>query len=50
MTKISQSKLLRNVLFKVYEGLSAEYRENVDFDTFYEVEMTTIINNFKSKI
>lgn len=50
MTKISQSKLLRNVLYKVYEGLNSEYRENVDFDTFYEVEMTKIINNFKNKI
>ena len=50
MTRVSQSKILRNVLFRVYEGLSSDYRDNVDFETFYEVEMTKIIDNCKTQI
>ena len=50
MTRVSQSQLLRNVLFRVYEGLNSDYRINVDFNTFYEVEMTKIINSYKQQI
>ena len=48
--KISQSQILRNSLFKVYERLSSEYRKNTSFDSFYEKEMTIIINDIKQKI
>lgn len=48
--KESQSKILRNVLFKIYEWLSLDFREKTSFQTFYENEMTKIINDFKTKI
>jgi len=48
--KISQSQILRNSLYKVYEWLSSEYRENTSFDSFYEKEMIIIINDIKQKI
>ena len=48
--KESQSKILRNTLYKVYEWLSLEYRERVKFQEFYESEMTKTINNYKNNI
>ena len=50
MTRISQSQILRNVLYKIYEGLSLEYRKKIDFQEFYESEMWKIISNLKEKI
>ena len=50
MARVSQSKLLRDVIFLIYDGLSTEYKENVEFNTFYEVEMTNLINEYKQKI
>lgn len=48
--KTSQSQILRNVLYKIYEWLSSQYREENSFDEFYESEMGKIINDFKTKI
>lgn len=50
MTRISQSKILRNTLFKVWEGLTKEYREKVPFEEFYKLEMEGIINDVKKTI
>ena len=46
----SQSKILRNVFFKIYEWLSLEYRKEISFDLFYETEMKKIINEKKDLI
>lgn len=48
--RVSQSQILRNVLYKVYEWLNKTYRSNIDFDRFYQLEMERIINNYKNKI
>jgi len=45
--KQSKSKVLRNVLFKTYEWLSTDYRNKIEFDDFYEDELTKIINKLK---
>lgn len=50
MWKKSQSQILRNVLFKIYEWLNWDYRKKIEFDFFYEEQMTKIINNLKDKI
>lgn len=50
MPKNTPSQILRNVLYKIYEGLSLEYREKIEFQEFYESEMWKIISNLKEKI
>lgn len=46
----SQSQILRNVIYKIYEWLSSEYKKNKTFDSFYQMKMTQIINYLKNKI
>lgn len=50
MSKKSQSQILRWVLYRIWEGLSWEYREKVNFDSFYESEIWKIISNLKKDI
>jgi len=45
--KISSSKLLRNVLFRIFENDNKGYE---NFNEFYDFEMNTIINHFKNKL
>jgi len=46
----SQSKVLRNVFFKIYEWLSTDYRKEISFELFYQTEMQKIINEKKTLI
>lgn len=48
--RTSQSKILRDVLFLVYEWLSLNYRKEISFDLFYETEMKKIISEKKDLI
>ena len=50
MSQKSQSQILRNVLYKIYEWFTIEYRNKVSFQEFYESEMWKIISNLKEKI
>lgn len=47
---MSPSQRLRNVIFKMYETLSAEYRKKYTFDELYESEIEKVINEYKNNI